>query len=252
MPNRIIKESTWTSEKIASLTDFEFRVWVALITLADDAGRGDARAAIIRGRAFPLREGVTSKNIECAVRKLASSGCITLYTVGGRCYYCFPTWERHQRVRDCKPKYPGPDDGDELPQDAASCGELPQDAASCGLNPIQSESNPNPNPNPTRARDAAFDSFWSAYPKKVGKEAARKAFLKVDADLAVMLRAIEAQKQSRQWQEDGGKYIPNPATWLNQGRWEDEITAPSRPSGQTSAEAPGELEMAMVRRLREG
>ena len=33
---------------------------------------------------------------------------------------------------------------------------------------------------------------------------------------------VNAQKLSRQWQKDGGQYIPNPATWLNQGRWEDE------------------------------
>ena len=134
-----------------------------------------------------------------------------------------------------------------MQQSAASCGDLPQDAASCGLNPIQSESESNPNPK--HARGAAFDRFWSVYPKKVGKEAARKAFLKADADLSVMLRAIEAQKQSRQWQEDGGKYIPNPATWLNQGRWEDEITAPP---GQTSADAPGGLELRMLRKLHGG
>ena len=39
MPNRIIKESTFTSDRIASLTDFEFRLWIGLITQADDAGR---------------------------------------------------------------------------------------------------------------------------------------------------------------------------------------------------------------------
>ena len=47
MPNRIIKESITTSEKLASLSDFEFRLWIGLITQADDAGRGDARPAIM-------------------------------------------------------------------------------------------------------------------------------------------------------------------------------------------------------------
>lgn len=151
MPNRIIKESIWTSEKISSLSDFEFRVWIALITLADDAGRGDARAAVIRGRAFPLRDGVTNKNVESAVRKLASNGCIILYTVGGRCYYCFPTWNEHQRIRDCKPKYPGPDDADNPPQSAASCGELPAKARPQS-NPIRIQIRiPIQNPNQTRA-----------------------------------------------------------------------------------------------------
>jgi len=34
---------------------------------------------------------------------------------------------------------------------------------------------------------------------------------------------VEAQKRSRQWVESDGKYIPHPATWLNQGRWDDEV-----------------------------
>ena len=38
-----------------------------------------------------------------------------------------------------------------------------------------------------------------------------------------MLTAIEAQKGSAQWQENGGQFIPHPATWLNGHRWEDEV-----------------------------
>lgn len=126
MPNRIIKESLCTSEKIASLTDFEFRLWIGLITQADDAGRGDARPAIIKGRVFPLRDRVTAKDIDAAVHGLAAKGCISLYKVGGRSYFWFPTWSEHQRIRDVKPKYPGPDeaDVDTLPQSAADCREL--------------------------------------------------------------------------------------------------------------------------------
>lgn len=69
--------------------------------------------------------------------------------------------------------------------------------------------------------DAKFDAFWQAYPKKTGKGAARKAWSKVKPDLVIALKALEWQKQSDQWRKDGGQYIPNPATWLNQGRWED-------------------------------
>ena len=144
MPNRIIKESTFGSEKIAELSDFEFRLWVGLITQADDAGRGDARPAIIKGRVFPLRDRVTAKDIDTALHGLAAKGCVSLYMVGGKPYFWFPTWAAHQRVRECKPKYPGPEEADNPPQAAASCGEAPQSAAL-----IQSESNPNPNPNPS-------------------------------------------------------------------------------------------------------
>lgn len=156
MPNRIIKESICESEKLASVKDFDFRLWVCLITQADDAGRGDARPAIIKGRCFPLRESVTIKSISDSLHALASNGLIGLYEVGGRPFYWFPSWTEHQRVRDCKPKYPAPEESDNPRQSAASCGELPQSAASCGLNPIQSESNTNPNPNPKEeARERA-------------------------------------------------------------------------------------------------
>jgi hypothetical protein len=65
----------------------------------------------------------------------------------------------------------------------------------------------------------------------VGKEAARKAFMKIkpSADLLQrMLEAIKAQTASDQWKRDNGQYIPNPATWLNQGRWEDEPLAAAK------------------------
>ena len=68
MPNRIIKESITTSEKLASLSDFEFRLWIGLITQADDAGRGDARPAVIKGRVFPFRERLTVKDVGSSLR----------------------------------------------------------------------------------------------------------------------------------------------------------------------------------------
>jgi phage replication O-like protein O len=70
-----------------------------------------------------------------------------------------------------------------------------------------------------------FDQFWSAYPKKIGKGAAEKSFKKYKPSeelLKSMLAAIALQRSSEQWQKDGGQYIPNPSTWLNQKRWEDE------------------------------
>ena len=130
MPNRMMKDSLFTSEKISSLSDFEFRVWVSLILLVDDVGRGDARPAIIKGHAFPLRERVTNRDIDAALHGLADKGCVSLYTVDGKPYFYFPTWGNHQRIRDVKPKYPAPEDGEmvprgNLPQPAAACGELP-------------------------------------------------------------------------------------------------------------------------------
>jgi len=74
-----------------------------------------------------------------------------------------------------------------------------------------------------------FETFWRAYPRKVGKGPARKAFVKARtlATLDEMLVALEWQRSQDQWLRDGGNYIPHPTTWLNAERWADEpVQAP--------------------------
>ena len=70
---------------------------------------------------------------------------------------------------------------------------------------------------------AGFDEFWTQYPKKVGKGAAESAWKKahVNGHLSDVLSALDSQKKSDQWAKDGGQYVPNPATWINQKRWLD-------------------------------
>jgi hypothetical protein len=82
--------------------------------------------------------------------------------------------------------------------------------------------------------DKFFTEFWTDYPRKTGKGAARKAWKKIKspkATLEKILAALEWQKKSEQWTKDGGQYIPYPGTYLNQERWEDE------PEGESSTEA---------------
>jgi hypothetical protein len=67
-----------------------------------------------------------------------------------------------------------------------------------------------------------FDVFWNYYPKKVGKEAARKSWDKMKPMLNDVLGALHWQVESDQWSKSNGQFIPNPATYLNQGRWQDE------------------------------
>lgn len=79
---------------------------------------------------------------------------------------------------------------------------------------------------PSNGDNNSFNTFWNAYPKKVAKPQALKAFNKIKPDaqqFQQMLSGLENQKRSDQWNKDSGQYIPNPATWLNQRRWEDEI-----------------------------
>ena len=64
-----------------------------------------------------------------------------------------------------------------------------------------------------------FTIFWTAYPKKTGKDAAYKSWTKYKPRLDDVMYALSWQQDSDQWKRG---YIPNPATYLNQGRWKDE------------------------------
>lgn len=85
---------------------------------------------------------------------------------------------------------------------------------------------PSSPPRGTRALNG-FDQFWEAYPKKVGKGAARKTWARILPTpelLQEILNSLGEQKYSDTWVRDAGRYIPHPTTWLNQERWADEIT----------------------------
>ena len=76
---------------------------------------------------------------------------------------------------------------------------------------------------PQNARKSDFEIFWKAYPRKTGKGYChdiwkRKKFPAIE----IIIEALKKSIASPDWQKEGGKFIPNPSTWLNQGRWEDE------------------------------
>ena len=71
-----------------------------------------------------------------------------------------------------------------------------------------------------------FDKFWAAYPKKVAKADARKAWAQtkdIRPELTNLLIAIIANCKTESWMKSGGAFIPYPATWLRGERWEDEL-----------------------------
>lgn len=73
-----------------------------------------------------------------------------------------------------------------------------------------------------------FENFWQAFPRKVGKGAALKLWKRLGPSQELQARIIAAvgsQRQSDQWRREDGRFIPHPATWLNQGRWDDEVSA---------------------------
>lgn len=89
------------------------------------------------------------------------------------------------------------------------------------------EHNTHRNTHPGRVKAAEgytedFETFWSAYPRKVGKGGAFKAWQKQKPEpIEKVLRLIRKYK-STEWANIETRFIPHPATWLNQRRWEDE------------------------------
>jgi hypothetical protein len=77
----------------------------------------------------------------------------------------------------------------------------------------------------------SFDEFWEIYPRKAGKQEARKVFKRAlsNATLADILAGARryASDPNREAQ-----YTAHPATWLNQGRWADEPLPPRSPVGR--------------------
>ncbi len=70
--------------------------------------------------------------------------------------------------------------------------------------------------------DLYFDLFWNSYPKRVAKVCAIRAWRKVkESEYENVMQGLEIWKQADQWQDV--QFIPYPATFLNQRRWEDEV-----------------------------
>ena len=79
----------------------------------------------------------------------------------------------------------------------------------------------------SKKQEQLFDQFWQLYPRKKNKGQAERVWAKLrpnDELFASILAGLERAKVSYDWQKEGGKYIPYPATWLNAKGWEDEYT----------------------------
>ncbi len=73
--------------------------------------------------------------------------------------------------------------------------------------------------------ETQFNKFYSAYPRKVKKQKVKEWFMKNTPSnelFSSIMDSLEQFRASRDWQKDGGRFIPHPSTWLNQRRWEDE------------------------------
>lgn len=90
-----------------------------------------------------------------------------------------------------------------------------------------------------------FPAFWDAYPKKVGKGAARKAYAKAlqRASPEIILAGVKAAAWDTR---DEGRFIPHAATWLNGDRWDDQRMPPTAPRAPKLARTTDDWETGQV------
>ena len=83
-----------------------------------------------------------------------------------------------------------------------------------------------------------FEQFWERYPRKVGKKKCAQTWRsrKLDKHVDSIIEALN-QHIEIEWQDRDKDKIPHPSTWLNQDRWEDEVTA-SKPNGNGNQKYP--------------
>ena len=219
-------------------------VYIGLWSYVDDNGVGRDIERLITTDLFALDDDLTEASVRVhgALKHLNTHGQITRYSVDGRRFLHITAWNRHQKInRPTASRYPLPTSAD-----IEVHGGLTEDSLSPQVNaPLgegekgrRGEEQTHAHARATDAADATsepprpihperFDEFWNAYPKKVSKGTAIRAWKAATkrSDADTILTGLTAQLPAMRDCER--RFIANPATWLNGDRWADELT-PSR------------------------
>lgn len=238
MPRRFIAESCRSSPTLVKLTAESERLLWRLLTVADDFGRFEACGEVVKAACFQ-RNGDTIKtaDVRKCVQMLADVNILKLYEKDERQYGQFVAWEKFQgKPRAQHSKYPDPVDCVQMRADATQARADVLVSVSEKSSSSSSSYRDNPKKDslsPLKVEGKVvvvtkFDEFWTLYPKcvhKVGKGLTRKAWEKIQPDdifAQAIIDSLQKHLTCEQWTKDDGQFIPMPATWLNQGRWEDD------------------------------
>jgi hypothetical protein len=203
---RTIKPQFFLNEQLAALGYGDRLLFIGLWTQADKAGRLEYRPLRIKAALFPYDDF----NVTEGLGRLVNAGLITRYEGNGLELVAITTWAKHQRPHNTEA------DSD-LPAPPLINSAVPV------IELVEGKGKEGKGKDP--ALIARFERFWEVYPLKVGKDAARKEWLKrsPDDDLTtLMIKKVREHEASPQWRDQDGKFIPHPRTWLHQGRWQDQ------------------------------
>lgn len=223
---RTIKPEFFTSADIVSLSPLARLLYIALWCEADKEGRLVWRPATFKLRYLPGDDC----DVNALCDEIVKAGLVVPYGDG---LAHIPTFAAHQHInpRESASQLPAPDASARVGTRRARVGtrayqELTDREEGKGREDKEKPPKPPAQPSASLHRfPPGFETLWAEYPRKVGKDAAARAFAKRRPDealLRAMVGAVKAQRGSPQWAKDAGQFIPHLATWLNEGRWQDE------------------------------
>ena len=213
---RTVKPEFFTSEDVVALSPFARLLFIALWCESDREGRMYWKPKTFKMRYFPADD----LSIDALCDELIGRDMVRLYG-DGLAY--IPTFLKHQHInpRESQSDIPSPESTREARVYNASTRDSDVQVGRKGKEGKEHASE----------RDASFEVFWSAYPKRRNRGDAEKAWLKLkptSETLAKILEAVEVASRSDDWRKDNGQFIPYPASWLNAKGWLDEGVALSR------------------------
>lgn len=220
---RLISKSLGSSRKFHALLkaggrlgEFCQVLYPLIVANTDDFGRMPGDAFTVKNVVLPSSRRL-ERDFEQALDVLAEVDLVDRYRVEGSIYLQVNNFDEHQPNLHKR-------NVSKFPESPGISGIY---RANLRERNLTESKRTEPNPEPREERRAAaslFDQFWEAYPKKKAKDDARKAWDKRRPDgalLLTILAAIQLQRNTPEWQNDNGRYIPFPATWLNRGQWTD-------------------------------
>ena len=94
----------------------------------------------------------------------------------------------------------------------------------------------------------AFEAFWSAYPRRIGKGNAERAFHKAAKKNGAPVILDALQGWCSYWERNGTEmqFIPHPATWLNRCGWLDEIPPDEKPANRAERNTVAAVNVAAL------
>ena len=101
--------------------------------------------------------------------------------------------------------------------------------------------------NQTKEIEQEFNNFWDIYPRKVGKEQARKAFIANKNKLGAIMDGVRRMAADPNLPDK--QFIPHASTWLNRGGWDDE-PYPEQNRRLTNAERAAQIALKYVEQER--